>query len=178
VFLGIALADAGGPDVTRAAGSLVVFAAGVLVATRLVRRRQGLRRVWPVEVSLTLSLVCLAQIVFAIGWIASDGRPGTGTGNLLVALSALAMGLQSGAVVSLGVQGVFTTAATATVMFLMRDDAQRDSSGPERWRLERVLLADRSPAPRPAACCSHTPVRRHRSCRSPRRAWSSSPHIN
>jgi uncharacterized membrane protein YoaK (UPF0700 family) len=140
VFLGIALADAGGPDVTRAAGSLAVFAAGVLVATRLARRGKD-SGVWSVEVSLTLSLVCLAQIVFAIGWIASDGRPGTGTGDLLVALSALAMGLQSGAVLSLGVQGVFTTAATATVMFLMRDEAQRDSSAPERWRLPRVLLA-------------------------------------
>src|SRR3954464_14879844 len=81
VFLGIALADAGGPDVTRAAGSLAVFAAGVLVGARLVRSAKD-PGVWPAEVSLTLSVACLAQIVFAVVWIASDGRPGAGAGDV------------------------------------------------------------------------------------------------
>src|SRR4051794_3906745 len=58
--LGRALAAAGGPDGTRAAGPRAVFAAGVLAAPRLVRRGKD-SGVWPVEVSLTLSLVCLAQ---------------------------------------------------------------------------------------------------------------------
>src|SRR4051812_11976286 len=68
VFLGIALADAGGPDVTRAPGSLAVSAAGVRVAPRLVRGRKD-AGVWPADVSLMLSLACLVQIAFAIVWI-------------------------------------------------------------------------------------------------------------
>jgi uncharacterized membrane protein YoaK (UPF0700 family) len=60
----------------------------------------------------------------------------------MAALSALAMGLQSGAVLSLAVTGVFTTAATATAMFLMRDLAQRDGTEPaERLRFVGVLAA-------------------------------------
>jgi hypothetical protein len=41
VFLGIGLADAGGPKAVRAGGSLLCFAADVIPATRLVRRSQG-----------------------------------------------------------------------------------------------------------------------------------------
>ena len=51
------------------------------------------------------------------------------------------MGLQSGAVLSLAVTGVFTTAATATVMFLMRDLAEGGGSGSERSRFAGVLVA-------------------------------------
>lgn len=54
---------------------------------------------------------------------------------LLVGVSAVAMGLQSGAVLKLGVRGVFTTATTATLMFL----AGESGSAPERRRLGGVL---------------------------------------
>ena len=49
------------------------------------------------------------------------------------------MGLQSGAILALGVRGVFTTAATATLMFLSRDLASRPSSAADRRRLGGVL---------------------------------------
>jgi uncharacterized membrane protein YoaK (UPF0700 family) len=57
-------------------------------------------------------------------------------------MSALAMGLQSAAMLSLGVTGVFTTAATATVMRLMRDAADpRTAPAGERSRFAAVLVA-------------------------------------
>ena len=141
VFLGIGLADAGGPKVVRATGSLLCFAAGVTLATRIVRASQG-SGVWPARVSLTLGLAWLVQVVFAVVWAAGSGRPDAGWTEALLALSALAMGMQSGAILSLGVTGVFTTAATATVMFLMRDEAE-ESTAPsgEQARFARVLVA-------------------------------------
>jgi uncharacterized membrane protein YoaK (UPF0700 family) len=141
VFLGIGLVDAGGPNLVRVGGSLAAFAAGVLLATRLVQAAKG-SGLWPPRVSVTLGLVCVVQALFALVWIASSGRPGTSLGHALVALSALAMGLQSGAVMSLAVTGVFTTAATATVMFLMRAEAEHQGSpSEERSRFAGVLLA-------------------------------------
>jgi uncharacterized membrane protein YoaK (UPF0700 family) len=141
VFLGIGLADAGGPEVVRAGGSLVCFAAGVLLATRVVRRSQG-SGVWPARVSLTLGLAWMVQAVFAIVWAATSGAPGAACTELLLALSAVAMGLQSGAALALGVTGVFTTAATATMMYLMRDEAdRRDAPAGEQARFARVLVA-------------------------------------
>src|SRR3954471_13286706 len=46
VFLGVGLAGSGGPSLLRVGASLVGFALGVVLATRLVRRSKG-SRVWP-----------------------------------------------------------------------------------------------------------------------------------
>jgi uncharacterized membrane protein YoaK (UPF0700 family) len=141
VFLGIGLADTSAAHVARAAVSLAAFAAGVLLATRVVRIGRG-SGLWPPRVSAALGLAWIAQAVFAVVWLAISGHPGTASADVLLALSAVAMGLQSGAVLSLGVTGVFTTAATATVMFLMRDEAERPAgSNGEQARFVRVLLA-------------------------------------
>jgi uncharacterized membrane protein YoaK (UPF0700 family) len=141
VFLGIAVADAGGPDVLRVACSLGGFAVGVLVGTRVVQPSRG-SSLWPSRVSVALGLAFVAQAVFLALWVAVSGRPGSGTAHALAAVSALAMGMQSAAVLSLGVTGVFTTAATATVIFLMRNEADRaKSQGTERARLAGVLVA-------------------------------------
>jgi len=141
VFLGLGLTGAGGPDVVRALIAIVAFAAGVFVATRIVGVPQG-SGIWPRRVSVALGLVIVLQAVFLAVWLITSDRPGTGSGHALTALMALAMGLQSAAVMALAVQGVFTTAATATVMFLMRDVGARPGSpAAERGRLAAVLAA-------------------------------------
>lgn len=141
VFFGIGVAGAGGPDELRVLIALAAFAAGVFAATRIVSASKG-SGLWPRRVSVALGLVMILQAVFLAVWTATSGRPGTGSSDTLTAVMALAMGLQSGAVMALAVQGVFTTAATATVMFLMRDLAKLpDASGEERARLAGVLVA-------------------------------------
>jgi uncharacterized membrane protein YoaK (UPF0700 family) len=140
VFLGIDAADAGGPDVLRVGCSMLGFAAGVFAATHVVRATKG-SGLWPRRVTLTLYAVLAVEAVFFVLWAATSGVPGTGSGDALAAVSGLAMGLQSAAVLSLAVTGVFTTAATATVMFLMRDVAERgDTEAVERFRLAAVLV--------------------------------------
>jgi uncharacterized membrane protein YoaK (UPF0700 family) len=139
VFLGLRAAGEPGPDVLTVAVSLAVFAAGVFASTRIVGASKG-SSVWPHEVTLALGVAAISQAAFLAGWIASSGQPSTGVTVLLVGLSALAMGMQSGAVLSLGVRGVFTTAATATVMFLAGDLAA-ESSARERVRLAGVVAA-------------------------------------
>jgi uncharacterized membrane protein YoaK (UPF0700 family) len=139
VFLGLRAAGAPGPKVLTVTISIVAFAAGVFGSTRIVRASKG-SSVWPHEVTLALGAAAAFQAAFAAGWIAASGQPSTGVTDLLVGLLALAMGIQSGAVLSLGVQGVFTTAATATLMFLSADLAS-ESSTRERVRLAGVLTA-------------------------------------
>jgi uncharacterized membrane protein YoaK (UPF0700 family) len=56
-------------------------------------------------------------------------------------VSALAMGLQTAAVFSLGVRAVFSTAATATWTALMGDITTWSQTRDERHRLAGVLLA-------------------------------------
>src|SRR3954463_734674 len=134
VFLGIRAAGGGGADVVRVVAALAAFGAGVFLATRIVSASKG-SGVWPRRVTATLAGVAIAQLGFLVLWAAVDGHPSNATGAVLVAVSALAMGLQSGAVLSLRVRGVFTTAATATLMFLSADVAE---STAERQRLAGV----------------------------------------
>ncbi len=140
VFLGLGLAGSEVASVLRVAVSLAAFAAGVAVSARIVQASRG-SRIWPGRVSIALALSVVAEAGFLAGWVVTSGRPTTGVGDLLVGAMALAMGIQSGAVMSLGVKGVFTTAATASVMFLMSDVAAWAESAVERRRLAGVIGA-------------------------------------
>jgi uncharacterized membrane protein YoaK (UPF0700 family) len=134
------IAGAGGPDAVAVVAALVAFAAGVFLATRIVGPPQG-SGTWPGRVTAALGVAALAQAAFFTVWATVEGRPSSDTADVLIAVSALAMGLQSGAVLSLRVRGVFTTAATATVMFLASDLAGASHPGSERRRLAAVLAA-------------------------------------
>jgi uncharacterized membrane protein YoaK (UPF0700 family) len=139
VFLGLRLGGTGNQNVLRVAISLTAFAVGVLLATKLVKASLG-AGLWPRRVSIALGGAVLAQVAFLAGWVATSGRPSTGFGHVLTGLSALAMGLQSGAVLSLGLPGVFTTAATGTVVDLVGDLAGWKLSAHGRGRLAGVLV--------------------------------------
>jgi uncharacterized membrane protein YoaK (UPF0700 family) len=139
VFLGLRIGHTDVQDVFRVSVALLAFAAGAFLAVKLVTATMG-EALWPRRVSIALGVGALTQIVFLAVWIAVSGRPSTGTGHLLTGLSSLAMGVQTGAVVSLGLRGVFTTAATATVVNLMGDLAGWPLSARERTRFAGVLL--------------------------------------
>jgi len=140
VFLGLGVSDAGGPDVLRVLIALAAFAAGVYGATKIVNGSSDPGR-WSPGVSFALAGTVALQAGFLALWLNVSGRPGPESGDVLIGLMALAMGLQSGAVASLAVKGVFTTAATATLLFVMRDLADADSTARDRARLTGVLLA-------------------------------------
>jgi hypothetical protein len=79
-------------------------------------------------VALTRAGVSLAA--FGLGALIAtrvipDGPPSVTLGDLLIALGALAAGLQTGAMMRLGVRAVFTTALTATWTALSSDVARR-----------------------------------------------------
>jgi uncharacterized membrane protein YoaK (UPF0700 family) len=140
VFLGLGIGGAGGPNAVRVVIAIAAFAGGVMGATRIVEGSVG-SGVWSGRVSAALGAAALSEAVFLAVWAASGGHPSTGSMDALAALAALAMGLQSGAVLSLGVRGVFTTAATATLMFFMRDAAAASrAAAAEQMRLGDVLL--------------------------------------
>jgi uncharacterized membrane protein YoaK (UPF0700 family) len=82
----------------------------------------------------------VAQAAFAILWAAVGGHPSARVGDLLIAVSALAMGMQTTAIFALGVRALFTTAATATVAILMGDVAGWSQSKGERLRLLTAIV--------------------------------------
>jgi uncharacterized membrane protein YoaK (UPF0700 family) len=152
VFLGLRMAGAGDFDVVRIAIALAAFSAGVFLARLIAKSiRNSDRRfgrdsdegsgVWPRELMTALGIVVIAQACFLAVWAPAGGWPENGVADILVGIWALGMGVQSAAGLSFGVTGVFTTAATGTVVVLMDSVAAWSRPATERRRLAGVLVS-------------------------------------
>jgi uncharacterized membrane protein YoaK (UPF0700 family) len=138
-FLGFRVAGAAGPSVPRVLAALAAFALGAVLAARIVATRDS-GVTWPPRVTVALAIALVAQAGFLGMWLAVDAHPSSGAGDALIAISALAMGMQTTAVFSLGVRALFTTAATATWAVLMGDFSGWAQSSRERRRLASVIV--------------------------------------
>jgi uncharacterized membrane protein YoaK (UPF0700 family) len=139
VFLGLGATSAfarNGPSIVRVAVALAAFALGVFVAGRIVRRLRERSTAF----SVALAGVLLAQVVFLAGWLAVSGHPAPTFTTCLTAVAALGMGIQSGAVGSLDVKAIFTTAATATLINLSREAADPGVSETQPLQLAAILV--------------------------------------
>jgi uncharacterized membrane protein YoaK (UPF0700 family) len=150
IFLGMGIAqNAAAPSIIAVLVSIVVFGLGVYLATLIVTPRQNethddkesTRVVWSPLVTHALAISLLPHLAFVLLWISTGGSLTGSTTLGLLAAWALAMGMQSAAVRRLDVGGIYTTAATATVIFLAGDLAHRPLSGEERRRLSGVLVS-------------------------------------
>src|SRR4051812_31624667 len=118
-FLGMALA--GSPIAPRFAwvlASMAGFGCGVYIATTIVRlstkpaatggeHKPG--AVWPKGTTRALAVALLPHLCFVAIWFSVGGHPTQGTIPVLLAVWAVAMGMQSAAVRQLNIGGVFTT---------------------------------------------------------------------
>jgi uncharacterized membrane protein YoaK (UPF0700 family) len=83
--------------------------------------------------------VAVSEASFLVVWLSTAGHPSTEVADVLIALFSLAMGIQTAAVRSLGVQGIFTTAGTFTLVAFAGTFAGSRSRD-ETPRLAGVLL--------------------------------------
>jgi uncharacterized membrane protein YoaK (UPF0700 family) len=140
-FLGLRFAGAShAPGGVAILVSMAAFAAGVYLSTRIVKPSEG-SGLWPQRVTVALGISLIAHAVFLVIWFASNGQPTVDVAHVLLASWAFAMGMQSAAVRTLHVDGVFTTAATATIIFLVGDITNWSHTVEERRRLAGVLVS-------------------------------------
>jgi uncharacterized membrane protein YoaK (UPF0700 family) len=157
VFLGLLVAGANGPGVVAVLVSMAAFAVGVSVSASIVRRSQD-AGVWPTAVTIALGLSLIAHAGFLAVWLVNGGQPSTEITHVLLGLGALAMGMQSAAVKRLRVEGVFTTAATATMIFLMEHIIAWPAMGAQRRRLAGVVASLFVGATAGALLLVHVPI--------------------
>jgi uncharacterized membrane protein YoaK (UPF0700 family) len=138
VFVAVGLWSHDARLALHAATAVGAFGAGAWVTAR-VMPRQSPGVLWPARVTAGLVGAAMVQLGFWIVWVAVGGRPGATLVLLLLAVSALAMGVQTATAVALGVHAVFTTAATATWTVLAGDAAHWSATRIERRRLAMVL---------------------------------------
>ena len=150
VFLGMGIArHAEAPSIIAVLVSMAGFGLGVYLATLIVTPRhtatdgdtESSGIVWPARVTYAIALSLLPHLGFVVLWIATGSNPSGNVTLGLLAAWALAMGMQSAAVRRLEVGGIFTTAATATFIFLFGSFARRPLTGEERRRLSGVLVS-------------------------------------
>jgi uncharacterized membrane protein YoaK (UPF0700 family) len=150
VFLGMAIArNADAPSIIAVLVSIASFGFGIYLATLIVTPRQTATDdekeltgvVWPPRITFALGISLLPHLGFVALWIATGGSRSDSTTFGLLAMWALAMGMQSAAIRWLNVGGVFTTAATATFIFFFGSFARRALTWEERRRLFGVLVS-------------------------------------
>jgi uncharacterized membrane protein YoaK (UPF0700 family) len=115
VFLGVGIAAVKDPCVPVVL-ALSMFAAGSYVGLRFAMLRSAESGWWPRRMTVLLALVVIAEVGFLALWSAVGGRPSAETTDVLTVLFSLAMGIQTAAVRSLGVQSIFATAGTFTLV--------------------------------------------------------------
>jgi uncharacterized membrane protein YoaK (UPF0700 family) len=155
VFLGLRLVRTEGSQFLPVIVALIAFAAGSYVGTLMTNsEKPGL---WPRRVSAALGVTAACQLLFLVIWMEIAGQPRTLALSLLLALSGLAMGVQTAAVRSLQVKGIFTTAATFTLVAFMGDLAGSRPI-PELPRVAGVLLGLVLGAALGALCLRYVPI--------------------
>jgi uncharacterized membrane protein YoaK (UPF0700 family) len=116
VFLSFGVTHIEGPDLIAVIVALSLFTAGAYLGLRFTTLRCDESGVWPPAVTVLLVLVAIAETCFLVMWLATAGQPSAEFADALTAFFSLAMGIQTAAVRSLGVQGIFTTAGTFTLV--------------------------------------------------------------
>jgi uncharacterized membrane protein YoaK (UPF0700 family) len=133
VLLGVAIGQGQGLAAVRSMIALAGFSVGVALGAVIVQKRT-LQTDWPRAVTKAVLLEAAILVAFTGAWHlgARGGVPLYG----LIALSALAMGVQSAAIRHLKVPGVATTYITGTITSLVAEFTSwlcslRSSPGPE-----------------------------------------------
>ncbi len=138
VLLGFGIAGSGGLPVLSPIVSLAAFLLGAAIGGRLamgsVRRHpEHLARALAIEVGMVGAAALLA--------LAIDVRPGQLSGNLVIALLALAMGVRNSTVRRIGVADLTTTVLTMTLTGLAADSPLAGGSGAGSLRRVIAVLA-------------------------------------
>lgn len=118
VLLGLALGQGQVFAVLRSIVALGGFVVGVVIAALFVERDHQ-REEWPTGVTDALTVEWLILFLFTIAWHFPGSERTGGVVYVLIALSAVAMGIQSAAVRRLNLPGIQTTVVTGTLTSLM-----------------------------------------------------------
>jgi uncharacterized membrane protein YoaK (UPF0700 family) len=127
VLLGIGVAGThqpAGPNAVTVVISLAAFAAGAALSMPILTAFDGDKgtedssviQAWPRRVSIALAIALIPQAGFLAVWVTAASP--ASLAYILMALSALALGLQANAIRSLQVPSISTTAFTATYIDL------------------------------------------------------------
>ena len=119
VLIGLSVANSDGTVALRSALAIVLFMTGCVIGSRIAGQPADDDPLWPHQVTRAMWVELAAFGAYAIGWWLSGSHP---TGNVqlvLLSANAIALGVQSSAVLRFGVSGLSTTYMTGTLTTMM-----------------------------------------------------------
>lgn len=119
VLVGLAAAKSDGALALRSALAIVFYMAGSLVGSRVAGQPEQGDPLWPRRVTRALWLELGAFAVYGVGWWLSGSHPLGNVQLVLLSVNAIALGVQSSAVLRFGVSGLSTTYMTGTLTNIM-----------------------------------------------------------
>lgn len=115
VLLGVAVGRGALPAAGRTVLAIACYVLGALVGARIAGRPRDGDPVWPSRMNVALAVEGALFVAFAAGWWASGAAPSGAAQAALLGGCAAALGLQSSAILRLGVSGLSTTYLTGTL---------------------------------------------------------------
>ncbi|MBF8185763.1 DUF1275 domain-containing protein [Nonomuraea sp. K274] len=159
VVLGFAVGTAAVAQVLSTATAVIGYALGVAAGALITGRSRPAGPVWPPRVTVTLGTELLVLLVFATGWELTGARPTGAPLYVLLALAAMAMGLQSAAMRGLGGQeAVSTTYLTGTLTGVISALLTPTRLGRSHLRGMAILAAVAAGAASGALVITHVPA--------------------
>ena len=127
VLFGMAIAQGDWQAMVRSLIALVGFSLGVIFGTWLIRHNyEQHQQHWTPQITRALLVEACILLLFALLWAFVLRTPQRDLiDDVLIVLSALAMGQQSTTVLSLGIPGISTTYISGTITTLMANLARR-----------------------------------------------------
>jgi uncharacterized membrane protein YoaK (UPF0700 family) len=125
VLLGLSIASANWTQVIHVGIAVLCFIAGVTVGAHIAGRPQAEDGVWPKRVTVALLVEGLLFLALLVMWEATLGGRSQTAQEIMLAMSALALGIQSSAVQRFGVSGLSSTYLTGTLTTMVGGFAAR-----------------------------------------------------
>jgi uncharacterized membrane protein YoaK (UPF0700 family) len=120
VLLGVAVGRNGLSAFEHTGLAVVSFIIGTVAGAHIAGAPRSDDPVWPRQLSVALGVELAIFVVVAVGWWASGSDPAGFVQSTELAASALALGIQSSAVLRLNVSGLSTTYLTGTLTTLVQ----------------------------------------------------------
>ena len=115
VLLGVSGGEHDASLALHAGAAFGGYVVGTLVGARVAGKATAHQSVWPRSITAALLVELALFVIFGVWWELAGGHPSGGATYVLIAGNALALGIQSSAVLRFGIPGLSTTYLTGTL---------------------------------------------------------------
>ena len=139
VLLGVAVGEHDAAIAFHTGVAFIAYVMGSYLGAHVAGHAEGENHVWPRAIVNALGIELAILVIFGTWWEVVGAQPSTTVAYCLLALNAVALGIQSSAVLRFGISGLSTTYLTGTLTQFIAGLTKRHE--PIQARSVLILLA-------------------------------------